>query len=72
MYDAGPYFFSKILSEIPITVVLSTMFAVIVYWSVGLNTAHWYNFFLFWTILTLSNLATSAYALCMGIGIPNK
>ena len=72
MYDPSSYFLSKVLSEIPTTVILSSIFCVIVYWSIQLNTAHWYNFFIFWLVLTLSNLATSSYALCMGVSIPDK
>ena len=63
MYDPSSYFLSKVLSEIPTTVILSSIFCVI---------AHWYNFFIFWLVLTLSNLATSSYALCMGVSIPDK
>jgi ABC-type multidrug transport system permease subunit len=72
MYDASSYFLAKVTSELPITFILATIFCIIVYWSIDLNTAHGYNFVLFWITVFLTNLATSSYALCMGVSIADK
>lgn len=72
MYDASSYFLAKVTSELPMNFILPTIFCIIVYWSCSLNTTHAYNFFLFWIFIFLTNLATSAYALCMGVCVSDK
>lgn len=36
MYNCSPYFWAKVISELPFSIVTPTVFACITYWSVGL------------------------------------
>ena len=72
MYDCSSYFLAKVTSEVPMNIFLPVLFCVMVYWSIGLNTAHGYNFIIFVLTILLVNFATSAYALCMGVCIADK
>lgn len=72
MYDASSYFLAKVTSELPMNTILPTIYCIIVYWSINLNTTHAYNFIIFWMTVFLSNLATSSYALCMGVSVSDK
>jgi ABC-type multidrug transport system permease subunit len=47
MYDASSYFLAKVTSELPANFILPTIFCIITYWSVGLNTTYWFNFIIF-------------------------
>lgn len=44
MYTASAYFFGKVISEIPMSLILPTLFSLVIYWSLGLSTAHPWNF----------------------------
>ena len=72
MYEASSYYLAKVTSEVPINIFLPTLNIIIIYWSVNLNTAHAYNFFYFWLTILMTNFATGAYALCMGVVVPDK
>lgn len=72
MYSHSSYFVSKVTAEMPLNIFLPMVFSVIVYWSVNLNVAHWYNWWFFYVTLVATNLATSSYALCLGIACSEK
>jgi hypothetical protein len=47
MYSHSAYFVSKVTAEMPLNITLPMFFSIIVYWSVNLNVAHWYNWWFF-------------------------
>jgi ATP-binding cassette subfamily G (WHITE) protein 1 len=47
MYSVTAYFFGKVIAEIPISIITPVLFGCIVYFSIGLSTAHAYTFPLF-------------------------
>jgi ABC-type multidrug transport system permease subunit len=78
MYSVSAYFFGKIISEIPASIILPSLFSLLIYWSLGYNTDYTYNFPLFgkhfnliniWYIagiLIVTYLAASSYGLVIG------
>jgi len=63
MYSVTAYFFGKVIAEIPISIITPTLFGCIVYFSIGLSTAHAYTFPLFLGILILIYCTGGSYAL---------
>lgn len=47
MYDVVPYFFGKVISEIPSSIISPVLYGVIVYYAIGLSTIYWFKFPLF-------------------------
>jgi len=47
MYSVSAYFWAKIFSEFPSSLLTPTMFGAIVYYAIGFNTEEWYKFPLF-------------------------
>jgi len=47
LYDVAPYFFAKILAELPLSIIDPIVFSVIVYWAVGLNNSDASKFIIF-------------------------
>ena len=37
LYDVAPYFFGKILAELPFSIFEPILFSLITYWAIGLN-----------------------------------
>ena len=72
MYSHSSYFLSKVTAEMPLNIFLPMVFSVIVYWSVNLNVAHWYNWWYFYGTLVFTNFATTSYAICLGIACSEK
>jgi ATP-binding cassette subfamily G (WHITE) protein 1 len=66
MYSVSSYFVGKILSEIPASIILPSLYALIIYWSLGYSTAHPYNFPLFVGILICNYLTGGSYGLVIG------
>ena len=69
-YHLSAYYIAKTVSELPLLVILPTIFIIIVYWSAGLNGAA--SFFWSWFILLLSGLAAQVclchiYCSCMSV-----
>lgn len=71
MYSASPYFWAKIISELPFSILTPAIFAVIVYYPYGLNPM--FEFFVnFVVILILVYNASTGYALLISCSIANK
>ena len=71
MYKVGPYFWAKIISEMPFSIVTPSIFGCIVYFSVGLNN-NVGNFFLFLLTLILIYNASSGYSLIISSSFSDK
>ena len=52
MYSVSAYFWAKILSEMPSSILTPTIFGAICYFLIGFNTDHWYKFPLFCKFFT--------------------
>ena len=44
MYSVSTYFFAKIISEFPMTIIIPLIFDLLVYFSIGLSRANPYTF----------------------------
>jgi hypothetical protein len=71
MYKVGPYFWAKIISEMPFSIITPSIFGCIVYFSVGLNPNPG-NFFLFLLTLILIYNASSGYSLIISSSFSDK
>ena len=47
MYAVSAYFWAKIFSELPSSILTPAIFGSIVYYAIGFNTVFWYKFPLF-------------------------
>jgi ATP-binding cassette subfamily G (WHITE) protein 1 len=72
MYDVGAYFFAKITSELPASLVTPVVFSCMVYYSIGLSTVYWWNFPLFIAILFILYNTAGSYALIISCLISDK
>jgi len=72
MYKVGPYFWAKISSEMPFSIMMPSIFGCIVYFAVGLNTANAGCFFVFLLTLILIYNAASGYSLIISAIFSNK
>jgi ABC-2 type transporter len=52
MYSVGPYFFAKVVSELPAAIITPSVFGCIVYYAIGLNTVYMWKFPLFCKFIT--------------------
>lgn len=71
MYNVGPYFWAKILSEMPFSIMTPSVFGVIVYFTVALNPTV-DKFFLFLLSLILIYNASSGYSLIISASFSDK
>lgn len=71
MYKVGPYFWAKVSSELPFSILMPSVFGCITYFSVGLNPTAG-NFFLFLLTLILIYNAASGYSLIISAIFSNK
>lgn len=71
MYKVGPYFWAKVISEMPFSIITPSIFGCIVYFSVGLNNNAG-NFFLFLLSLILIYNASSGYSLIISSSFSDK
>ena len=55
MYECSSYFLAKVTSEVPMNLFLPTLFCIMVYWSIHLNTSHGYNFVIFCKFISIIN-----------------
>lgn len=71
MYKVGPYFWAKISSELPFSIMMPSVFGCITYFAVGLNpsAAHFFVFLL--TLILIYN-ASSGYSLIISAIFSNK
>ena len=53
MYSVSAYFFGKVISEIPSSILTPVIFGAIVYFAIGLSTVHAYTFPLFCNLFDL-------------------
>lgn len=71
MYRVSSYFWSKILTELPMAIVIIILTAVIVYFAIGFNLENWYNFPVFILLSFLSYNAYGGFGLMVGSMISN-
>ena len=71
MYNVTPYFWAKIMSEFPFSIVIPTLFGCITYYSVGLKPEA-ENFFIFLLILILIYNSFSGYSLVISASFSDK
>ena len=72
MYKVSAYFWAKILSEFPSSLLTPVIFGAIVYYAIGFNTVFWYKFPLFQAIIFLIFNASGGYALILGTIFSDK
>jgi hypothetical protein len=72
MYSVSAYFWAKIFSEMPSSILTPTIFGSICYYLIGFNTVFWYKFPLFLIILFLIYNASGGYALILGTIFSDK
>ena len=71
MYKCSPYLWAKVISEMPLSIMMPTVFGCIVYFSVGLNPAAGFNF-LFLLIPVLFYNASSGFSLVVSATFNDK
>lgn len=71
MYKCSPYFWAKVISEMPFSIMMPTIFGCIVYFSVGLDPLAG-RFFMFLLILILIYNASSGYSLVISCTFSDK
>ena len=71
MYQATPYFWAKVISELPFSISVPAIFGCIVYYAIGYNPAA-SNFILFLIILVLIYNASSGYSLIISASFSDK
>lgn len=72
MYKVSAYFWAKIFSEFPSSLLTPVLFGSIIYYAIGFNTDEWYKFPVFLTTLFLIYNASSGYALILGTIFSDK
>mmetsp|Transcript_108594 Transcript_108594/g.150156 ORF Transcript_108594/g.150156 Transcript_108594/m.150156 type:complete len:181 (+) Transcript_108594:956-1498(+) len=72
MYNVGPYFWAKVLSELPFSLMTPIIFGAIVYYAIGFSTVFWWKFPVFLAILILIYNASTGYALVISALISDK
>lgn len=71
MYNVGPYFWAKIISELPFALLTPSIFGAIVYFTVALNPGV-EHFLLFLATLILIYNASSGYSLIISASFSDK
>lgn len=71
MYRCSPYFWAKVVSELPFSIITPTIFGCIVYYSVGLFPPV-ENFMIFLVTLILAYNASSGYSLIISASFSDK
>mmetsp|Transcript_2454 Transcript_2454/g.3750 ORF Transcript_2454/g.3750 Transcript_2454/m.3750 type:complete len:507 (-) Transcript_2454:27-1547(-) len=72
MYRVSTYFWAKLFTEFPPSVLLPTMQIAIVYFAIGLNTNDWYQFFVCVVSGILCYNAFTGLGYMIGTGIHNQ
>jgi len=72
MYSVSAYFWAKIFSELPSSIMTPTVFGSIVYFLIGFNHELWWKFPLFLIILFLIYNASGGYSLIIGTLFSDK
>ena len=71
MYKTAPYFWAKVISELPFSIMTPVIFGCIVYYLIGYNPDAG-NFFMFLLILVLVYNASSGYSLIISASFSDK
>lgn len=71
MYNTGPYFWAKVISELPFSIMTPTIFGCIVYWFIGFNP-NFSAFLTFLLTLILIYNASSGYSLIISASFSDK
>ena len=71
MYRCSPYFWAKVVSELPFSIITPSIFGCIVYYSVGLYPP-FPNFLFFLLTLILAYNASSGYSLIISASFSDK
>ena len=71
MYSTTPYFWAKVISEMPFSILVPAIFGCIVYYAIGYNPA-FENFVIFELILILIYNASSGYSLIISASFSDK
>lgn len=71
MYNVSPYFWAKVISELPFSIMTPVIFGCIVYYAIGFNPA-FETFLVFLTILVLIYNASSGYSLIISASFSDK
>jgi len=72
MYSVSPYFWAKIISELPFSLLTPAIFGSIVYYAIGLNDMSIEYFGIFILILILAYNASSGYSLIISASFSDK
>ena len=72
MYKVSAYFWAKIFSELPSSILTPVVFGSIVYFAIGFSTIDWYKFPMFLLILFLIYNASGGYSLIIGTIFSDK
>mmetsp|Transcript_19657 Transcript_19657/g.18727 ORF Transcript_19657/g.18727 Transcript_19657/m.18727 type:complete len:354 (+) Transcript_19657:825-1886(+) len=72
MYSPSAYFFGKIFSELPLSILLPTIFGAIQYYALNLSTIVWTTFPAFLVCIILIYLAGGSYALVIGTLVSDR
>jgi len=72
MYGPSAYFWSKITSELPFSLMQPVIFTCIVYFVIGLNAINATFFFMFMLIMILTYNSAQGYALVISAGFSDK
>jgi ABC-type multidrug transport system permease subunit len=72
MYSVSAYFWAKIYSELPSSILTPALFGSICYYLIGFNTEYWYKFPVFLLILFLIYNASGGYSLILGTLFSDK
>lgn len=72
MYSVSPYFWAKIISELPFSLATPAIFGSIVYYAIGLNDTSIDYFLIFLLILILCYNASSGYSLIISASFSDK
>lgn len=66
MYSVTAYFFGKIISEMPTSFIIPTLFSILIYWSLGYSTEYSYQFPVFAGVLICTYMTAGSYGLVIG------
>jgi ABC-type multidrug transport system permease subunit len=72
MYSVSAYFFGKVISDLPASILIPVVFGCIVYFAIGLSTHFAYTFFVFLGVLILLYCAAGSYALIISTIFSDK
>lgn len=72
MYTVSAYFFSKLTSELPVSILTPAIFGILVYYPIGFTTFHDYSVLVFLGILILVYNSASGYSMIISALISDK